>query len=110
MSSALGEATATAPNKRKTGWRVTLNRVPCTGADAASASDVGTPRSVLSKVRAQPLTVRANVIRPARAIERVTDLPEKKRARRNGAPPKPSTFTSRGQPAEPRRRPDQKFH
>src|SRR6267378_1562174 len=89
-SSALGRETGTRPHKRKTGCRVTLNGVACAGGGLAadSASEVGTPSSVLSKVRAQPLTVRASAIRPTRAIERVTDLLEKKGARRERRAPK----------------------
>src|SRR6266852_5369457 len=79
-SSALGRPAPVRPQRRKTGCLVTRNGVPCGGVGAGSASEVGTPSSVASKVRAQPLTVRASasVTRPTRIVERITHLPGKK--------------------------------
>ena len=63
------------------------NRVPCAGATADSDIVVGTPSSVASKVRAQPVSVRAASTAmgaaPTRVTKRVTSLPGRKR----GAPP-----------------------
>jgi len=56
------------------------------GLAADSASDVGTPSSVLSKVRAQPITVRASVIRPARRSNESRSSWKKKGRAENGAP------------------------
>src|SRR6267378_4016910 len=53
------------------------NGVPCeTGDCADSAKEVGTPSSVASKVRAQPLTMRARAARPppARVAVLITNL------------------------------------
>src|SRR2546427_566288 len=58
------------------------NGVPCGRVCADSANDVGTPRSVASKVMAQPLSVRAKATRPTRVTRWITNLPGKKR----GAP------------------------
>src|SRR2546422_4322903 len=60
------------------------NDVPCGGVRADSASDVGTPRSVASNVKAQPLSVRATAARPARVTEWITNLPGSKRGRAAG--------------------------
>src|SRR5690348_18263159 len=95
----LGDPAANAPQRRKTGWRVTWNASPESGACAAEASEAGTPRCVASKVSAHPDTARTRAQAQARAV-RSTDLPDEKGARLGTARPKGSESPGQCEPRQ----------